>query len=167
MGLNRCLIGMGGNLGDVEGSLRAARSEIADLPGTRVTASSLLYSTPPLGPAGQPDYLNAVLAVESSLTPLQLLDALQAIELAHGRERHERWGARTLDLDLLACDDLVMQSERLTLPHPHMHERQFVLLPLCDIDANWQHPLMRQTAESLLQSRLDAGEPPLPPGRPW
>jgi len=167
MGLSNCLIAMGGNLGNVAESFRQARRDIAALTATRVTASSLMYTTPPLGPAGQPDYLNAVLLVSTALEPLQLLDALQTIENTHGRERGERWGARTLDLDILDYGNRVLHSERLTLPHPRLHERQFVLLPLCDIAENWQHPLLRQSASSMLRSLWDAGEKPLPPGRPW
>lgn len=163
-------IAFGGNLGDVRATFVAARSELGNEEGIDVTSSSKLYRTPPLGPEGQPDYLNAVVEIETGLEPLQLLDLLQRIETGHGRVRQPeqpRWGARTLDLDIIAYDDTVLNSERLTLPHPHMHERMFVLRPLCDLAPAWQHSLLDATAEQLMQRLLKGGEAPLPEGEPW
>ena len=165
--MSRAYIALGGNLGEVAACLRQARSEIDALPESRVTASSLIYRTPPLGPPGQPDYLNAVVAVETSLAPLALLEALQQIEERHGRRRGERWGARTLDLDIVAIDRLTLDEERLQLPHPEMERRQFVLRPLCDIAPNWQHPRLKQTAAALLNELLAEGESPLAEGERW
>ena len=98
-----------------------------------VTVSSF-YQTPPIGPGEQADYINAAAKLETKLTPLQLLDYLQSIEQQQGRVRTIRWGARTLDLDILLYNQLVQDCQRLTLPHPRMHERSFVLAPLTEIE---------------------------------
>jgi 2-amino-4-hydroxy-6-hydroxymethyldihydropteridine diphosphokinase len=128
------LIGLGGNLGDVRSRLDAAIGALDAVPGIRVTARSRFYRTPPWGPVAQPDFVNAAIAVDTSLDAHALLDALLATERAFGRVRDgERWGPRTLDLDLLAYGDTVMADERLTVPHPRIAERAFVLLPLADI----------------------------------
>jgi len=165
--MNNVFIAFGGNLGDVLSNFRSARQNITRLAGIRLTRSSLLYRTPPLGPAGQPDYFNAMVAVESELNPLALLTALQNIETQHGRIRTEHWGARTLDLDIIAMDSLVIDNKRLHIPHPQMHHRQFVLRPLCDIEPNWQHPSLNKTASQLLDVLLLAGESSLPQGIVW
>ncbi|MDQ6982164.1 MAG: 2-amino-4-hydroxy-6-hydroxymethyldihydropteridine diphosphokinase [Mariprofundus sp.] len=165
--MKTAFIAFGGNLGDVIPNFRSARNSIEQLTGIHVTSSSLLYRTPPLGPAGQPDYLNAMIAVESELQSLELLTTLQGIEIQHGRIRSEHWGARTLDLDIIAMGSLVIKHDRLNIPHPQMHHRQFVLRPLCDIEPNWQHPDLKQTASQLLNALLLAGEPILPKGLVW
>ncbi len=125
-------IGLGANLGDAQGALRAAVRSIAALPWTHLLQLSSLYRSAPVD-AGGPDYLNAVAVVETRLAALELLDALQAIELAAGRERPYRNAPRTLDLDLLRFGDLQMQTGRLTLPHPRMLERAFVLRPMAEL----------------------------------
>lgn len=160
-------IAFGGNLGEVRQTFIQARHELDEHGDIDVIESSKLYRTPPLGPPGQPDYLNAVIKIETRLAPLALLDELQRIEEAHGRVRGERWGARTLDLDVIAYDGEVLDSQRLTLPHPHTEERLFVLCPLCDIDPAWQHPVLKVTATELIQRLIDKGEPPLPEGEAW
>ncbi len=126
-------IGLGSNLDRPVDQLRRALDELNDLPQTHLIRPSPLYRSPPLGPAGQPDYVNAVAWLQTTLAPLELLDGLQAIERAHGRERAERWGPRTLDLDLLLYGDRHIDSERLVVPHPQMHRRSFVLVPLHDV----------------------------------
>jgi len=165
--MNTVLIAFGGNLGDVLSNFRSARHSVSQLARTHLTDSSLLYRTPPLGPAGQPDYFNAMIAAESELEPLDLLTAIQIIETQHGRIRAERWGPRTLDLDIIAIDSLMIDGDRLSIPHPQMHHRQFVLRPLCDIAPNWQHPGLNRTASQLLNALLLAGEPALPQGIAW
>lgn len=130
----RAYIGLGSNLDHPERQLRSAVEALAGIPRTRVLAVSPFYLTPPLGPANQPDYVNAVAALETTLPPLELLDALLAVEAAHGRTRDgERWGPRTLDLDLLLYGEEVIDHPRLTVPHPGLALRAFVLLPLADI----------------------------------
>ncbi|MEN9840824.1 MAG: hypothetical protein RL376_624 [Verrucomicrobiota bacterium] len=126
-------IALGTNLGDRHAHLDAAYAALAILPGTRLLARSARYETAPLGPAGQQDYLNAAARLETTLPPLALLDACLAIEYARGRIRRERWGPRTLDLDLLLHGDTTTHDERLTLPHPAMLNRAFVLAPLCEL----------------------------------
>ncbi len=160
-------IALGGNQGDVRSAFNSARKSLVEHPDCKLLQSSLLYQTPPLGPAGQADYLNAVVSINTYLEPLKLLRALQDIEHIHGRVRHEHWGARTLDLDILAYDDLHLQSSILTLPHSQLQVRQFVLRPLCDIAAQWLHPSIKKNASELLQSLLDSGEEPLESGSPW
>jgi len=126
----RVYIGLGSNLDDPLSQVRAAIDELAALPQSRLHAVSPLYRTPPLGPADQPDYINAVVAVDTDLEPLTLLDELQRIEHYHGRVRSLRWGPRTLDLDLLLYGDRTIASERLIVPHPGLSERPFVIFPL-------------------------------------
>ncbi len=122
-------IGLGGNLGDVLASMVAALSAVHMLPGTRVVSVSSVYETAPVDASG-PNFLNAVAVLATSLGPHELLRALQALELAQGRERAHRNAPRTLDLDLLCHGDAVLNTPTLTLPHPRMAERAFVLLPL-------------------------------------
>jgi len=126
-------IGLGSNLEQPIAQIQSAFQALSELPKSRLSCRSRLYRTPPLGPSGQPDYVNGVAVLETLLEPISLLDGLQAIEQTHGRRRDgERWGPRTLDLDILLYGEQAMNSERLTLPHPEMHKRGFVLIPLAD-----------------------------------
>lgn len=136
----RVAIGLGSNLQDPVTQLRSAFAALAELPRTRLLRRSRLYRSAPMGPPGQPDYVNAAALLETELAPLELLDALQAIEHAQGRVRAERWGARTLDLDLLLWDETQIALERLSVPHPGLHERAFVLYPLAELDPHWVVP---------------------------
>lgn len=130
----RAYVALGSNLGDSRQHLLDAIEALAALPHTEVTARSRIYRTPPWGVTDQPDFLNAVVALETALEPHDLLDALLAIERAAGRQRNgERWGPRTLDLDVLHVAGRAIDDERLTLPHPHIADRAFVLLPLHDV----------------------------------
>jgi len=125
-------IAIGGNLGDARQTVEDAMAALAELPDSRVLAKSSLYRTAPVDATG-PDFINAVLALETALEPLPLLAALQAIEHRAGRERPYKNAPRTLDLDLLSYGDEVMETATLTLPHPRMNERAFVLVPLAEI----------------------------------
>jgi 2-amino-4-hydroxy-6-hydroxymethyldihydropteridine diphosphokinase len=125
-------VALGANLGDSRATVRKAMDAIGQLPKTRMTRCSALYSTSPIDSIG-PDYVNAVVELETQLGPLELLDALQALESCAGRERPYRNAPRTLDLDVLLYGDLLMVSERLYIPHPRMNERAFVLVPLAEI----------------------------------
>ena len=130
----RAFVALGSNLGDTQAHLRLALEALARLPQTRLVAQSRLYRTPPWGVLDQPPVLNAAVELETALAPHALLDELSAIEQAAGRLREgERWGPRTLDLDLLHVDGVVLNDARLTLPHPRIAERAFVLLPLAEL----------------------------------
>jgi 2-amino-4-hydroxy-6-hydroxymethyldihydropteridine diphosphokinase len=128
----RVFVGLGANLGDAQATLQAALDQIARLPATRLVATSSLYRTAPVDASG-PDFLNAVAELRTGLEPHALLTELQAIEQRHGRERPYRNAPRTLDLDLLRYGDRCLSTPALTLPHPRMHERAFVLVPLAEL----------------------------------
>ncbi|MBC2692111.1 MULTISPECIES: 2-amino-4-hydroxy-6-hydroxymethyldihydropteridine diphosphokinase [Pseudomonas] len=130
--MERIYIGMGSNLAAPQEQLRNAVQALTQLPKTQLTGVSAFYQSDSLLP-GQPRYTNAVAALESALTPLELLDALQAIENQQGRERLERWGPRTLDLDILLFGDRLIDEPRLKVPHYQMQERAFVLYPLAEL----------------------------------
>ena len=130
--MERIYIGMGSNLAAPDQQLRSAIQALAQLPDTCVTGVSAFYQSDSLLP-GQPRYTNAVAALDSRLAPLDLLDALQAIENDQGRERLERWGPRTLDLDILLFGDRLIDEPRLKVPHDQMHLRAFVLYPLAEL----------------------------------
>lgn len=141
-------IGLGGNLDDPAGRIRAARVQIGAIDGIRELAFSSLYHSAPMGPSDQPDYVNAVMAVETTFVPLDLLGELQAIETAFGRVRlGERWGPRTLDLDVLLYGTETIATERLTVPHPGLGEREFVLYPLSEIAPDLMIPGLGSLAE--------------------
>lgn len=130
----RAYIGLGSNLADPQAQLAKAVAALRTLPQSRLTALSRLYRSRPMGPADQPDYVNAVAMLDTRLEAEALLDALQAIETAQGRVRGpQRWGPRTLDLDLLLYGAELIDSARLQVPHPGLTERNFVLYPLADI----------------------------------
>lgn len=132
--MHRAYVALGSNLADPMRQVQSALSTLGTLPETTLSARSSLYQSPPLGPAGQPDYINAVCALDTRLTLESLFDHLLAIEEQHGRIRGaERWGPRTLDLDLLLYGHVQSHEVRITLPHPRLHERNFVLYPLYEL----------------------------------
>ncbi len=162
--MQQCFIGLGSNQADPAQQLRRACDAISQLPDSRVVAVSSLYRTAPFGPADQPDYVNAVLELSTSLSPLALLDALQAIELDQGRVRTaQRWGPRTLDLDILLYGGERIELPRLTVPHYHMHARPFVLYPLAEIAPHLSLPDGTALAD-LLSKCPPAGIEPLAQG---
>nr|WP_298173567.1 2-amino-4-hydroxy-6-hydroxymethyldihydropteridine diphosphokinase [uncultured Pseudomonas sp.] len=132
--MERVYIGLGSNLAEPAQQLRSALAALAALPHTKLLASSSLYASDPLGPADQPRYVNAVAMLDSALQPHALLDTLQRIEQEQGRTRKaERWGPRTLDLDILLFGNRILDDARLQVPHYHMHARPFVLYPLAEL----------------------------------
>lgn len=151
-------IGLGSNLGDSKVILTEAVHKLASLGDVKI---SKLYQSPPMGPQDQPNYLNAVVQLSTNLAPLALLDELQRFEQESGRVRLRHWGERTLDLDLLIYAEEIIQHERLTVPHVGVMERDFVLIPLLDLDPNLhidgialkQLPVVQQPTLSV----LDAG----------
>ena len=151
-------IGLGSNLADPLRQVQQALNELATIPNTQVRARSALYRSRAIGPGDQPDYINAVALLDTELTPLDLLDALQAIEQAHQRVRIEHWGPRTLDLDILLIDNQIIASERLAVPHPYLTQRNFVLYPLADISPNLRLPSGTTLSQLLAQCPLDGLE---------
>ena len=133
-------VALGANLGDPVAAVQAALAALAGLPESRVVRASSLYRTAPVGLSNQPDFINAVAALETALAPEALLDALFAIEAGFGRVRAAKNGPRTIDLDLLLHGDLELAQPRLTLPHPRLHLRAFVLVPLAEIAPDLRLP---------------------------
>lgn len=146
-------IALGSNLNDPAQQLRNALETLNATVHCRLVAVSAFYQSSPLGPQDQPDFVNAVACVETTLTPFQLLDLLQEIEQKQGRVRLRRWGERTLDLDLLLFDNLMIYSQRLTVPHYAMTERQFVIQPLWEIAPHLRLPNGQRLAD--IQHKLD------------
>ncbi len=153
-------IGVGSNLGDRLANCRAAWDRIGQLPSTRLLGASSLYETEPhvaeSGGAVLP-YINAVLAIETALSPIELLKALSALEMAEGRPLAEKgtWRPRTLDLDLLAWGEAVLSTPELTLPHPGIPRRRFVLEPWAEIAPDWRHPVLALSIRHLLEQVED------------
>jgi len=141
-------IALGSNIDSPHSQLDSALAALSQHPRIELVATSNRYQTPPIGPQ-QPDFINAAAQLSTDLSPLDLLDALQAIEQQQHRVRSIHWGPRTLDLDILLYDNFVIESERLTIPHPRMVERGFVLVPLADLDAQLALPSGETVAQLL------------------
>jgi 2-amino-4-hydroxy-6-hydroxymethyldihydropteridine diphosphokinase len=141
-------LALGTNLGDREANLRSAKELLA--PKVVVEGESSIYITPPWGYADQPEFLNQVIKVQTCLGPRQLLKRLKAIEGEMGRQETFRNGPRLIDLDILFYGQRVIQKKNLCIPHPRLHERAFVLVPLCDIAPDFTHPIFNETVKSLL-----------------
>lgn len=146
-------IALGSNLGDKEKNLRRALLLLTQQ-GVEVVRVSSFLSTEPYGVTDQPQFLNAVACVRTSLAPLALLDVLLATELAMGRVRLRHWGERNIDLDLLLYEDVVLDTPRLRLPHPDMQNRDFVLLPLAEIAPELKHPMLQKTIWELKENLM-------------
>lgn len=156
---NTAYISVGSNIGDSLQHCKSAASWLDGRDGIRLAAHSRYFSTEPVGYRSQPWFVNAVFAVETTLSPFSLLETLQLAQRIHGREKNGvRFGPRTLDLDILFYNDMIMNAPRLVIPHPRLIERRFVLEPLCDIAPELVHPGLGITALGLLHG--------LPPGGP-
>ncbi len=162
----RAFVGLGGNVGDVGGAFASAVAHMDALPRTQLLRVSRRYRTPAWGMAAQPDFLNAVAMLETSLPARELLGELLAVERAHGRDRmrETRWGPRTLDLDLLLYGDETVDEPGLRVPHPHLHERAFALRPLLEIAPEVSipgHGLARDLPAAMAADGVEAvGWPP-------
>ncbi len=160
--MSTAYLGLGSNLGDRAAHLRAALNSIARLPGTTFTDESPIYETPPMGPQDQGAYLNMVVKIKTRLEPAGLVEHLQAIEHSLGRaepEHRRHWGPREIDIDVLLFGDQVIETPTVTVPHPGMHGRWFVLRPLTDIAPDAQHPTLGKTVACLLGELESAGVP--------
>lgn len=156
-------LALGANLGDRLANLQRAVDELAATPGIRVVRSSRVYETEPVGGPEQPEYLNAVLEVETDLDPHAVLEACLAVEARMGRVRTERWGPRPIDVDVLTYGTETIDEPDLTVPHPRMHERGFVLVPLAELDADPPLPGGRRLATLRLVPGAVLGVRPFAP----
>ncbi len=157
----RVFIGLGSNLENPSEQIRTAVKDMRQMPETSLVACSSLYKSPPMGPQDQPDYINAVVELKTELGPHQLLDHLQKIEQQHGRTRKRHWGERTLDLDVLVYGGQELNDERLTVPHPGVAERAFVIYPLAELDKQLMIPglgIAQQLAELCPRDGLEQVE---------
>lgn len=162
-------IGLGSNLAEPSVQLARALVGLAALPDTELVAQSPFYSSRPVGPQDQPDFINGAVWLRTTLSPLTLLDHLQGIEQAHGRERGRHWGPRTLDLDLLIYGNETLAGPRLTVPHPELPNRDFVLQPLLDLAPSLVLPdgtgiadLRRECPDNQLRKLHPVAQTPLP-----
>ena len=145
-------LGLGSNLGDREKNLKRALKELKNLKSVKVMKSSSMYESEPVGFKDQPWFLNAVIKIKTKLPPLSLFYLLQGIERRLGRRKGERWGPRKIDLDILLHARAIMNEDKLILPHPQMHKRRFVLIPLIELDPRLKHPVLNLTPKELLEN---------------
>jgi len=162
----KIFIGLGSNLGERESMIRLALEDLSRLPETRLLRASSLYDTEPVGEVDQPNFLNAVAQLDSELGARQILWNLHLIEKRLGRVRTQRWGPRTIDLDLLLYGDEVIDEPELRVPHPELALRSFVLVPLVELDPMLVHPVTGETLLHLL-SRLNTRPPVKRGSRLW
>ena len=153
--MNTAYLGLGSNLGNRMAFLRGGRDTLTSKPGIEIIKASGVYETEAVGgPADNPSFLNTVLQIATDLSPEELLKACLSVEDDFGRSRPVRWAPRTLDIDILFYDDLVMCEEELTIPHPRLHERTFVLAPLLEIAPDLRHPLLGQSVSEIASGSL-------------
>ncbi len=149
---HKTLIGMGSNVGDRVAMCCAAIERLRVHPSIEDVRTSPFYETAPVGVTEQPPFLNLAIEARTTLSPTDLLATLKNLEQELGRVRRFRWGPREIDLDILLYDSLILSTDRLTIPHPEMHKRAFVLVPACDIAADWPHPVLQKPLDALLNA---------------
>lgn len=147
--MNKVFLLLGANLGDPLAQLHSAAAEVRSRIGS-IQQESCIYASEAWGLLDQPPFLNQVLEVDTELTALSVLDRIQEIEHDLGRRRLEKWGARLIDIDILYYNDQIIQHERLSIPHPYISQRKFTLIPLAEIAADFIHPILLETNETLL-----------------
>lgn len=150
----KLVLHLGSNLGEPAQNLLKARESLVLVFGT-VEQASKIYLTQPWGKPDQNDFLNQVLVFETNLLPMQCLDRIQSVESALGRKPAARWDARIIDIDILFYGNQVMQNPQLTIPHPHIPARKFVLIPVCEILPDWEHPQLHRSMKTLLKQCND------------
>jgi 2-amino-4-hydroxy-6-hydroxymethyldihydropteridine diphosphokinase len=156
--MNKVFLGIGTNLGERAANLKEAVSKIDEIIG-RVSRASSVYETEPWGFIAEEQFYNMVVETETALSPSGVLGAILMIEAQLGRLRTgEQYSSRSIDIDILFYNDIVMNEESLVIPHPHLHERKFVLVPLCEIASGFVHPVMNKTIAELLESCVDNSE---------
>jgi len=148
--MERVFLGLGSNLGDRVETIRKAKEMVSSIPGVSVAVSSSLYVTEPVGISDQPMFINAVLEIETDLSPEELFFELKDIEAKLGRTETIRWGPRVIDIDILLFGDRIVEEEDLTIPHPEMAKRGFVLVPLCEIAPEIKHPRLKKKIKELV-----------------
>ena len=153
----RVFIGLGSNIGDRQEFLKRAAGELKKLPSTRIVWFSSVYETDPYGKTDQPKFLNAVGEIETGFGPAELMREVQRIESAIGRSTGERWGPREIDIDLLVYDGVVYSDQGVTVPHPDLERRKFVLVPLREIAPDLVHPVSGLTAEEMAAACREGG----------
>ena len=157
-------IGVGSNLGDKPDNCRKAIDRVGKVSGCRLTGRSDFFRTSPVGVEGHEWYVNAVISIEADITAYQLLKSLLAIEADLGRKRKKKWDPRTIDLDILLYGQAVMDEKELTIPHPYMHLRKFVLLPMSQLIPDLVHPVLGKTMAELLGDLIEDGQAVFPLG---
>lgn len=150
--MSRACISIGSNIGDRISNCKKALLELERV--SKIVKVSSFYETEPVGKEDQPEFINLAVIIETELIPKKLLSDLKQIENKLGRVRHEKWGPRTIDIDIIFYDNLIIKEDDLVIPHPRAHQRRFVLEPLCEIDPEFVHPELKSTISELLQ-KLD------------
>ena len=148
-------IGFGSNIGDRISFIQNAILRLSQKQGITIKQISSLYNTTPIGNEEQNDFLNGVVAIQTCLTPLSLLQTLKNIEISVGRQPRSRWGPREIDLDILIYADVCIKTDEITIPHPELHHRGFVLVPLAELTPNLLHPVFKETVQTLLAKLKD------------
>lgn len=146
-------IGLGSNLGNSSRNLEFARKEIASISGIDIQKTSSVITTAPYGKLDQPEFLNQIIAIKTDLNPQILMRRFFEIEKSAGRERKEKWGPRTLDIDILFWNEQVIETEYLSVPHPDLHNRLFILESMMELEPDLVHPKLKKTIKELYQTR--------------